>query len=73
MRYPAALAGTILLLSVLPAAAQSPEGGRAFGISATGSVAGAPIGQIAERTGLYAVPGLELIRASLGIGLKKLF
>ena len=62
MQYSAALAAAFFALTALtarPAATQSTDGASRIGFSATGSVAGAPIGQIAERNGLYAVPGLE--------------
>ena len=52
-----AAAGAILL--VAPVHAQTSALEPAWGISAGGAVAGAPVGQLSSRAGIAAVPGAE--------------
>jgi hypothetical protein len=56
----------LLLLVPVRAGAQMESPGRRFGIFAGAAVGGAPLGQIAERNGTFAIPGLEYeVRALL--------
>ena len=52
-----AAAGATLLAA--PAHAQTSALDLAWGISASGAVAGAPVGQLSSRAGVAAVPGAE--------------